>query len=123
MTCECFLRSSPRELAGLLDQLAERDRRQMVPAAMICSVIANVHRDPEQRSEPWTIQDFLPGAKSKEEEMIEWLEALERGEEPQPDPAEVARFKRQMKATFSNLQETPTTSTTTVGPRGKEEAI
>jgi hypothetical protein len=105
MDSECFLRSSPRELGGLLDQLTERDRRRMVPAAMICSVIANVHRDSEQRSEPWTIQDFLPGAKSKEEEMIEWLEALEAGDEPEPDPEEVARFKQQMKAAFRNLQE------------------
>ena len=77
----------------------------MVPAAMICSVIANVNRNSEQRPEPWTIQDFLPGAKTEEEEWIEWLEAIDRGEEPQPDPEAVEKFKRQMRATFSNLQE------------------
>jgi len=106
MASERFLRSSPRELGGLLDQLAERDRRQMVPAALICSVIANVNRDSEQRSEPWTIQDFLPGGKSKEEEMIEWLEALESGEEVE-DPEALASFKQKMKKTF-RLAETAT---------------
>lgn len=122
------MRISGRELDGILEQIALGEQRQFIPAALICSVIANVHRDPEQRDEPFTIQDFLPGGdgpKSKEEEMIKWLEAIERGEELD-DPEAIARFKRKMKSTFNNLSggaQKLLPEVTTVGPSGKEESI
>lgn len=26
----------------------------------VCATLANVHRDPQKRSEPWTARDFMP---------------------------------------------------------------
>jgi len=105
LTKAAFLRISPAELSGMMEQASLRERRRFAGSAMICSIIANVHRDPEKKSEPWTPDDFMPGAevKTKEEEMIEWLEALERGE-AEDDPEAVERFKQQMKATFRMME-------------------
>jgi len=99
MDLACFLRSSPREIDGLLEVLSEGERRRMIPSALICSVIANAHRDEDKKPDPFTFEDFMPGAKSKEQEMIEWLEALENGEED-VDLEAVEAFKAKMKATF-----------------------
>lgn len=35
-------------------------RRQDYRAGMIASIIANVNRDPKQRPEPWSPEDFMP---------------------------------------------------------------
>jgi hypothetical protein len=99
----CFFRSSPVEIDGLLERLSQAERRRMIPAALICSVIANVNRDPEQRSEPWSIQDFMlgeDGPKTEEEEMIAWLESLESGEFEEIEREQAELFKQKMKATF-----------------------
>lgn len=37
-----------------------RQRESLLGAALICSVIANTHRDPKRRSKPYTPDDFLP---------------------------------------------------------------
>jgi hypothetical protein len=48
MTKSQFLASSPRELDGYFEQMELREHLAFQPAALICSVIANVNRDPEK---------------------------------------------------------------------------
>ncbi len=78
-----------------------RERTIDMPAALICSVLANLQRDPEKKAEPFTLYDFLlsgkpapveaeldekeAAAKHNREQIarIRWLNALMGGtEEP-----------------------------------------
>ncbi len=38
-----------------------REERNDYRAALICSVLANIHRDEKRRREPYRPQDFMPG--------------------------------------------------------------
>jgi hypothetical protein len=67
-------------------------------------VIANVNRDTDRKPEPFTAADFMPGAKSEEDEMREFVEKVQRGESFEVDPEEAAAFRRTMAATFGNLK-------------------
>ena len=78
-----------------------------MPAAMICSVMANIVRDEDKRPEPWTPADFMPGAKTEEDEMREFAEAVARGDSFETDPALIADWKTKMQATFGNIVEAP----------------
>jgi hypothetical protein len=66
-------------------------------------VIANVNRDSERKPEPFTAADFMPGAKTEEDDMREFVEKVQRGDSFEVDPAEVENFRRTMAATFRNL--------------------
>ena len=57
----------------LLDRLADDRERQDYRAALICSVIANVNRDPE-KTKPFTPDDFMP--KVQEEQTPEQMAEL-----------------------------------------------
>jgi hypothetical protein len=87
-----------------LQDEAEQQRERFLPAALICSVIANVNRDPERRPNPWEPRDFMPGARTEEDEMREFAEAVGRGETFETDPEDIERFKRQMEATFGRRE-------------------
>lgn len=67
---------------------------------MVCSVLANINRDTDRRPEPYTTDHFMPGAKSDEDEMRDFVEAIQRGDSFEPDPDQADAFKRQMEATF-----------------------
>ena len=41
----------------LIDPIGER--RGDLQAAMICTTLANIHRDPAQKSEPYQVEDFV----------------------------------------------------------------
>lgn len=101
MSRPAFLRSSAAELDGLLERVAFRDKRQrFIPAALIASVIVN--SNPYRDGDPVPLEQFIlgeDGPKTKAEEMIEWLEAIESGEYEE-DLEAVERFKQQMKETF-----------------------
>jgi hypothetical protein len=87
----------------LFEQDAELFRDRLWPAALVCSVIANVNRDAEKRPEPFSAADFMPGAKTEEDEMREFVEAIQRGETFATDPDELEQFKRSMHAAFGNI--------------------
>lgn len=38
----------------------------MRPAALVSSVLAELKRDPDKRSDPYTIEDFLPATREQE---------------------------------------------------------
>lgn len=103
----------------LRDELAEQHER-LVPAALICSVLANINRDPDRRSEPYTPADFLPGAKSEEDEMREFVEAVQRGDRFELDPEDSEAFKRKMQETFRNVASKGTAPADVIRTRGSE---
>jgi hypothetical protein len=41
---------------------------QWQQTALLASLIANANRDPEQKPEPFTVEDFLPGSAGQDEE-------------------------------------------------------
>jgi len=88
----------------LLEQDAERFKETLWPAALVCSVIANVNRDSDKRSEPWTPADFMPGARSEEDEMREFAERVLRGDKFDADPDAVRAFRHKMEAAFNNVK-------------------
>lgn len=77
--------------------------RLLFPAALVCSTIANVHRDIKEHPEPFSPAYFMPGfeIKTREQELREWAEAIERGEAPESDPEEIEEFKANMQHTFN----------------------
>lgn len=68
-----------------------------MPAALICSVLANIHRGEDV--DPYSVEDFMPGSKgrkSDEEDMREFIEQIERGEKFEVDPEAMAKFKQSL---------------------------
>jgi hypothetical protein len=84
---------SPAEMEELFEQDIELRHEAVYPAALICSVIANVHRNSEARSEPFTPSDFMPVT---EKELIEQEEAANRT----PTPEEVEAWKQGLHSLF-----------------------
>jgi hypothetical protein len=78
----------------------------MAPAAMICSLLANIHRDEDAHPEPYTPADFMPGAKSEEDDMREFAEAVMRGDKFEMDPEQAAAFRHSMVTSFKNVRGT-----------------
>jgi hypothetical protein len=80
-------------------------RESWLPAALICTVLANIHRGEE--SEPYTIEDFIPGARpprdSEEEEMRQFIDEIQSGKKFETPPEELERFKRSLEANFRNV--------------------
>lgn len=59
-----FWSLTPAEVDGIifeaLDEWRARQRADAFNAAMICSVLCNINRDPKKHPEPYTPDDFLP---------------------------------------------------------------
>jgi hypothetical protein len=89
---------SARELSLLFEADADLALEAYGPAAWIQALLANIHRDKEERPEPYVPAEFMPGAvvKTEEEKLMEFAEQLASGEiaECEPDPGEMARFRR-----------------------------
>jgi|GEM_PF-5341044 len=86
-----------------LDVLIEQQGRSRIfPAAMICAAIFNTHNDWTKNPDGWRPQDFMPGAKlrSDEDDMREFVLALERGDDVAPTPEDLEHFKRNLQQQF-----------------------
>lgn len=46
----------------------------------------------------------MPGAKTEEDEMREFVEAVQRGDKFETDPAALDQFKQQLHSTFRNVR-------------------
>lgn len=57
---------TPGEVDEILREAMEewqaRDRAAMFNAAMICATLANCHRDPKKKPEPFSPADWMPAA-------------------------------------------------------------
>ena len=60
-----FWSLTPRQFQALSDRHEDAMRRALHPGAMVCSTLANLHRDPKKRPEPFTPADFLPALQIK----------------------------------------------------------
>lgn|GEM_PF-2599564 len=59
-------------MSALLKRRASLIERQDYHAGLICSVLANIHRDPK-KSNAFTPQDFMPGKAEKKEQTPEQM--------------------------------------------------
>lgn len=121
MTRAQFLAASPRELAMLFD---EELHSRLEPAALICCLLSNIHRDPEKRSRPFTVADFLPGEHPAsedglDEEMKAFIDALNRGETIEQSPGAIEAFQASFSAYMKPAADCG--KTTLIGPSGKME--
>lgn len=62
-----------------------------MPAARICMVIANAHRDPKKHPQPFELKDFLP----------DWWDLDPDGEPATPIPNEAMREKLEQVREYS----------------------
>lgn len=62
-------------------------------------MLANINRDEGKKPDPYRPADFMPGA-DPHDEWDEFLDAIESGNMPEPDPEEMAVFRRELEATF-----------------------
>lgn len=92
--------------------LFEADRNvqldRLAAAAAIQATMRNLQNDWEERPQGWVPADFMPGAviKTEREKLIEFAEAIERGdtfEEEEVDPEELARHRDAVERTISNI--------------------
>jgi hypothetical protein len=74
---EDFWRLTLKEFNMLCHRHRERRRAELFNSALICSVIANVHRG---KGKPYKPDDFMPKEKTNKkmttEEMVEMLKAI-----------------------------------------------
>ena len=92
-----FLEISPRELDLHFEEQAAIRRESWQRAALVCAVLANVHRGED--IEPYSVDDFMPGAegrKSDEEDMRDFVEQIQRGEKFEADPEALAALKNSL---------------------------
>jgi len=70
------------QFSALSEEHRRSQERQDFRAALICSVIANVNRDPKKRSKPYQPKDFMPGQKQTKkqsaQQMFETVKALNK---------------------------------------------
>lgn len=55
-----FWAMTPRQIRFLAERYAAMRREQWGPFAMLASLYANAHRDPNKRREPFASSDFMP---------------------------------------------------------------
>jgi hypothetical protein len=85
---------------------ADRDVQldRLAAAAAIQATICNTHNDWEKRPEGWVPANFMPGAKSERDELLEFAEAVARGDTfDEPDAVELERCRGEIEKTFSNI--------------------
>ena len=103
---EEFLLLAPVSLHALTERLTVRDKKLRYHAAILEAAIYNVNRDSEKRPEPFTANDFMPDESrhSEQDEMKEFVLAVERGEFEEPDPAQVKAFTQGLMSQFRMKQ-------------------
>lgn len=71
LTDEEFWNLTWDEFTALLSRYKLSIERQDFHAALICAVLANIHRDP--KTKPFTPKDFMPGKEEKKQTPAEML--------------------------------------------------
>jgi Protein of unknown function (DUF4035) len=61
LTSEQYWNLTPREFGHLRERWQARETREDRRTALIACLIANANRDPQRRSFPFEIDDFMPG--------------------------------------------------------------
>jgi hypothetical protein len=71
-----FAHATAADLAALREAREAADRREDARFALVCSVLANCHRDPKRRARPYQVEDFMP--RSNEHSQKEFDAKLKR---------------------------------------------
>lgn len=71
---------------------------------MVITAIYNVNNDYEKNPEGFSPMDFMPGAKSADDDMREFVEAVERGDKFETSAEEIAAFRSGIESTFRNVK-------------------
>lgn len=71
-----FWRLTPRELDLLTVAQRRKKRMDVLPMALLIQMTANIHRDTQQRFQPFEL-----------DEVLEWLGVMPEPEPPAPPPA------------------------------------
>ena len=103
-------------------------RARLEPAALVCSLLAEIHRDPDKRDRPYTVSDFLPGdfessapidGKEANDEMKAFIDAIQRGESMEQTQESIEALKNSLKDYAKPTEDCG--KATQIGPRGKME--
>jgi hypothetical protein len=75
-----FWALTPAEYHSLVNAWDKKEHRSFLKAGVVAATIANIHRDPNQRSQPFSPEDFAPSRERDRHYMtVEETEAaLER---------------------------------------------
>ena len=68
-----------REFNALSERFKENQKWLNYRSALICSIIANVNRNPKKKSKAWTPDDFMPAREQKmmtDEQMYAQVQAI-----------------------------------------------
>lgn len=55
----------PTEYYALVKTWTDKEYRSFIKAGVVASTIANIHRDPQRKPEPFSPEDFAPRRRSK----------------------------------------------------------
>lgn len=93
MTREEFLACRPREFDAFCQKLEARERKQRFNAALVCSILAEINRNPKVRTKPFAPAEFMcePEPIQSDEQQVKMLRLL-FGHDMKPDKAK-ARLK------------------------------
>lgn len=58
-------------MAALREEWEQRERRNDARFALVCAVLANCHRDPKRRPNPYQVEDFMPQSRPKTKEEFD----------------------------------------------------
>ena len=61
MTAAEFWFATLRDVNGRAEVWRSIQKRQDFRAGVVCSTLANIHRDEQRRPKPFTPEDFMPG--------------------------------------------------------------
>ena len=78
LTSEQFWRLTPKQFWALLERYREGERRKDARAALVAATMANIFRDPQKRSTPYSVADFLDPEPNPEQEQSELTETIKR---------------------------------------------
>jgi len=82
MMPEDFMRKTPEEFKLICDGWKIREERADRRIARLCSIIANVNRNPKKRPQAFSEEDFIPRPKQRKkqtnEEMLQMVVAMNR---------------------------------------------
>jgi hypothetical protein len=73
LTSEQYWNLTPREFGHLRERWQARETREDRRTALIACILANVNRDPKRRAQPFEIEDFMPGAKKRQQTVEEMI--------------------------------------------------
>ena len=61
LTSEEFWKLTLVQFNAMCKRFQSREERMDFHAGLICSVLANINRDPKRKTDPYTAKDFMPG--------------------------------------------------------------